>query len=56
MKAWYTDVIPFLFLNFDRSFEDGMWANWPLIPRVGENGIDKGGEFVALGMVEVCEL
>ncbi|KAI9734217.1 MAG: hypothetical protein M1834_002319 [Cirrosporium novae-zelandiae] len=32
MKAGMTDVVPFLFLNFDRSFEEGKWATWPPMP------------------------
>lgn len=32
MRAGLTDVVPFLFLNFDRTVEDGMWANWPPMP------------------------
>jgi len=32
MRAGLTDVVPFLFLNFDRTAEDGMWANWPPMP------------------------
>ncbi|KAL1966602.1 hypothetical protein VTN77DRAFT_4013 [Rasamsonia byssochlamydoides] len=27
-----TDVVPFLFLNFDRTAEEGLWANWPPMP------------------------
>lgn len=25
-------MVPFFFLNLDRTFEDGMWANWPPMP------------------------
>lgn len=32
MGAGYTDAVPFLFLNFDRTAEDGKWANWPPMP------------------------
>lgn len=34
MKAGLTDVVPFLFLNFDRSdaFENGLWKAWPPMP------------------------
>ncbi|KAL1848571.1 hypothetical protein Plec18167_002193 [Paecilomyces lecythidis] len=32
MRAGLTDVVPFLFLNFDRTAEDGKWANWPPMP------------------------
>lgn len=34
MKAGMTDVVPFLFMNFDRSdgFENGMWKAWPPMP------------------------
>jgi hypothetical protein len=32
MKAGLMDVVPFLFLNFDRTAEDGLWANWPPMP------------------------
>ncbi|KAF2460589.1 hypothetical protein BDY21DRAFT_280578 [Lineolata rhizophorae] len=32
MGASVTDGVPFLFLNFDRSFEDGTWAAWPPMP------------------------
>ncbi|KAF2812276.1 uncharacterized protein BDZ99DRAFT_383436 [Mytilinidion resinicola] len=31
-SAGYTDVVPFLFLNFDRTVEDGLWATWPPMP------------------------
>lgn len=31
-KAGMTDVVPFALLNLDRTFEDGMWANWPPMP------------------------
>ncbi|KAF2094425.1 hypothetical protein NA57DRAFT_46452 [Rhizodiscina lignyota] len=27
-----TDVMPFFLFNFDSSYEDGLWANWPPIP------------------------
>jgi hypothetical protein len=30
--AGYSDVVPFLFTNFDRTFEDGMWKDWPPMP------------------------
>jgi hypothetical protein len=43
MKAGYTDVVPFLFLNFDRTFEDGMWVNWPPMPTVVRMGLTKVG-------------
>lgn len=33
-SAGYTDVVPFLFLNFDRTYEDGMWKDWPPMPAV----------------------
>lgn len=32
MSAGLTDVVPFLFLNFDRTVEDNMWTNWPPMP------------------------
>ena len=32
MKSGYADGIPMLFFNFDRTFEDGMWAAWPPMP------------------------
>ena len=31
-SAGYADVVPFLFLNFDRTAEDGMWKDWPPMP------------------------
>lgn len=34
MKSGYADGIPFLFLNFDRTFEDGMWKDWPPMPKL----------------------
>ncbi|ORY08543.1 hypothetical protein BCR34DRAFT_569826 [Clohesyomyces aquaticus] len=33
-KAGYLDCVPFLFLNFDRTFEDGYWKDWPPMPKV----------------------
>lgn len=32
MRAGLSDVVPFLFFNFDRTVEDGKWANWPPMP------------------------
>lgn len=32
MKSGMTDVLPFFLFNYDREFEDSMWANWPPIP------------------------
>lgn len=32
-KAGYLDVLPFLFLNFDRTFEEGYWKDWPPMPK-----------------------
>lgn len=43
MKAGYTDVIPFLFLNFDRTFEEGMWVDWPPMPAVIRTGLTRVG-------------
>jgi hypothetical protein len=43
MKAGYTDVIPFLFLNFDRTFEDGLWKNWPPMPAIIRAGLTRVG-------------
>lgn len=31
-KAGLLDVVPFFFLNFDRTFEGGRWAHWPPMP------------------------
>ncbi|KAJ3491335.1 hypothetical protein NLG97_g5613 [Lecanicillium saksenae] len=31
-KAGMTDVVPFFFLNLDRTFENGKWTNWPPMP------------------------
>lgn len=31
-KAGVTDVVPFFLMNLDRTFEEGMWANWPPMP------------------------
>ncbi|KAF2465510.1 uncharacterized protein BDR25DRAFT_239492 [Lindgomyces ingoldianus] len=33
-KAGYADCVPFLFLNFDRTYEDGYWKEWPPMPKV----------------------
>ncbi|KHN95981.1 hemerythrin HHE cation binding domain-containing protein [Metarhizium album ARSEF 1941] len=33
-KAGYVDVVPFFLLNTDRTFEGGVWRNWPRIPAV----------------------
>ena len=30
--AGLLDVVPFMFLNHDRTYEDGQWNNWPPIP------------------------
>jgi hypothetical protein len=32
IKSGVTDVLPFFLFNFDRGYEDGLWANWPPIP------------------------
>ncbi|KAI5308695.1 hypothetical protein KEM55_005082, partial [Ascosphaera atra] len=32
MQAGLFDVVPFLFLNFDRTAEEGMWKDWPPMP------------------------
>lgn len=32
MNGGVTDVVVFFLLNLDRTVEDGMWANWPLMP------------------------
>jgi len=32
MNAGTTDVVPFLFYNFDRTVEGGMWKKWPPMP------------------------
>jgi hypothetical protein len=29
-----TEVVPFAFLNMDRTFEDGLWKDWPPVPAV----------------------
>lgn len=31
-KAGVLDVVPFFFLNLDRTFENGRWAHWPPMP------------------------
>ncbi|KAH0597591.1 hypothetical protein MHUMG1_04970 [Metarhizium humberi] len=31
-KAGYVDVLPFFLLNTDRTFEGGVWRNWPRMP------------------------
>ncbi|KAM3533347.1 hypothetical protein MY4038_003354 [Beauveria bassiana] len=31
-KAGLLDVVPFFFLNLDRTFEGGRWAHWPPMP------------------------
>ncbi|OAA47857.1 hemerythrin HHE cation binding domain-containing protein [Metarhizium rileyi] len=33
-KAGYADVLPFFLLNTDRTFEGGVWRNWPRMPEV----------------------
>jgi hypothetical protein len=33
-KAGYVDVLPFFLLNTDRTFEEGVWRNWPRMPEV----------------------
>ncbi|KAF2707201.1 hypothetical protein K504DRAFT_411188 [Pleomassaria siparia CBS 279.74] len=33
-KAGYTDVVPCFLLNLDTTYEDGMWANWPPMPKL----------------------
>jgi Hemerythrin HHE cation binding domain len=33
-KSGYTEGVPFLFLNFDRTFEEGMWKDWPPMPAI----------------------
>jgi hypothetical protein len=32
MKSGMTDVLPFFLFNYDREFENSMWADWPPIP------------------------
>jgi hypothetical protein len=43
MKSSYTVVIPFLFMNFDRTFEDGTWKDWPPMPVVIRIGLTRLG-------------
>jgi len=31
-KAGMTDVVPFFLMNLDKTYEEGMWANWPPMP------------------------
>lgn len=31
-RAGYAEVFPFVFLNFDRTYEEGFWENWPPMP------------------------
>ncbi|EOA90476.1 uncharacterized protein SETTUDRAFT_167316 [Exserohilum turcica Et28A] len=33
MKAGTLDVVPFFLLNLDAEYEDGLWADWPPMPR-----------------------
>ena len=42
-KAGYGDCLPFLFLNFDRTFEKGMWKDWPPMPKLIRIMLVKGG-------------
>lgn len=32
LMSGITDVMPFFLYNFDREYEDGIWAQWPPIP------------------------
>lgn len=32
IKSGMTDVLPFFLFNYDSSYEDGIWADWPPIP------------------------
>ncbi|KAH7135931.1 hypothetical protein B0J11DRAFT_519555 [Dendryphion nanum] len=32
--AGLLDVVPFMFLNHDRTYEDGRWKEWPQMPNV----------------------
>ncbi|BDD60139.1 hypothetical protein MPDQ_002753 [Monascus purpureus] len=45
MRAGLTDVVPFLFLNFDRTAEEGKWANWPPMPAPIRWGLVNVGGF-----------
>ncbi|KAL8279906.1 hypothetical protein RQP46_007756 [Phenoliferia psychrophenolica] len=48
MKAGVLDGIPFLYANLDRTFENGIWSDWPRIPRPVEwAGISVGGAWNA---------
>jgi len=32
IRAGIFDVVPFIFLNIDSTFEDGVWKDWPPVP------------------------
>lgn len=34
MKAGTFDVVPFFLMNLDAEYEEGMWAEWPPMPRL----------------------
>ena len=42
-KAGYGDALPFLFFNFDRGFEGGLWRDWPPMPKVIRVGLMRFG-------------
>ena len=45
MRAGLSDVVPFLFYNFDRTAEEGKWSNWPPMPRPIRWALIKVGGF-----------
>ena len=38
-KAGTFDVVPFFLLNLDAGFEEGLWADWPPMPRLVRWGL-----------------
>ncbi|KAH7391846.1 hypothetical protein BKA66DRAFT_510421 [Pyrenochaeta sp. MPI-SDFR-AT-0127] len=40
--AGFLDVVPFMFLNHDRTYENGHWKDWPPIPKAVRFVLIKG--------------
>jgi hypothetical protein len=41
-KAGTFDVVPFFLMNLDAEYEEGMWADWPPMPRLVRWGLVNG--------------
>jgi hypothetical protein len=48
-KAGTFDVVPFFLMNLDAEYEEGMWAEWPPMPRLVKWGLVNGAGSVHWG-------